>query len=71
MSWNEPGGGGNKPRDPWSGNDQGPPDLDEALKKLQQRINRMFGGSGGSGGAGALFNNHIAIIIKISAHQKR
>ena len=33
MSWNEPGGGGNKPRDPWSGNDQGPPDLDEALKK--------------------------------------
>ena len=52
MSWNEPGGGGNKPRDPWSGNDQGPPDLDEALKKLQQRINRMFGGSGGSGGAG-------------------
>ena len=52
MSWNEPGSGGNKPRDPWSGNDQGPPDLDEALKKLQQRINRMFGGSGGSGGAG-------------------
>ena len=52
MSWNEPGSGGNKPRDPWSGNDQGPPDLDEALKKLQQRINRMFGGSGGSGGTG-------------------
>ena len=51
MSWNEPGGGGNKPRDPWSGNDQGPPDLDEALKKLQQRINRMFGGSGGTGGS--------------------
>ena len=31
MAWNEPGG--NKPKDPWGGGgDQGPPDLDEALK---------------------------------------
>lgn len=52
MSWNEPGGGNNRPRDPWGGNDQGPPDLDEALKKLQQRLNSMFGG-GGSGGGGS------------------
>jgi len=52
MSWNEPGGGGNRPRDPWGGNDQGPPDLDEALKKLQQRLNRMFGGGISGGGAG-------------------
>lgn len=50
MSWNEPGGGSNRPRDPWGGNDQGPPDLDEALKKLQQRLNGLFGG--GSGGSG-------------------
>lgn len=62
MSWNEPGGGGNKPRDPWGGNDQGPPDLDEALKNLQKRLSRLFGGSGSSGGSsgsgkasGALF----------------
>ena len=31
MSWNEPGGG-KGPRDPWGGKDQGPPDLDEALR---------------------------------------
>ncbi len=52
MSWNEPGGGGNRPRDPWGGNDQGPPDLDEALKKLQRRLNGLFGGGGGSSGGG-------------------
>ncbi len=52
MSWNEPGGGNNRPRDPWGGNDQGPPDLDEALKKLQQRISGLFGGRG-SGGSSA------------------
>ena len=52
MSWNEPGGGNNRPRDPWGGNDQGPPDLDEALKKLQDRLNKMFGGGGNSGGSG-------------------
>jgi len=53
MSWNEPGGGNNRPRDPWGGNDQGPPDLDEALKKLQQRLNGLFGGRGGGSGGGA------------------
>jgi len=55
MAWNEPGGGNNKPRDPWGGGDQGPPDLDEALKKLQDKLGGMFGGGGsrGSGGSGA------------------
>ncbi len=52
MAWNEPGGGGNKPKDPWGGGDQGPPDLDEALKKLQQRLGGLFGGGGGRGGSG-------------------
>lgn len=53
MAWNEPGGGNNNPRDPWGGGDQGPPDLDEALKKLQEKMGGLFGGgSGGSGGAG-------------------
>ncbi|WP_414981520.1 protease modulator HflK N-terminal domain-containing protein, partial [Congregibacter sp.] len=51
MAWNEPGGG-NKPRDPWGGDNQGPPDLDEALKKLQQRLGGLFGGSKGGGGGG-------------------
>ena len=51
MAWNEPGGNG---QDPWGGkkNNDGPPDLDEALKKLQQRLNELFGGNGG-GGTGA------------------
>ena len=51
MAWNEPGGGD---RDPWGGRggDQGPPDLDEALKKLQGQLAGIFGGGGGSGGGG-------------------
>jgi membrane protease subunit HflK len=54
MAWNEPGGGNNKPKDPWGGGDQGPPDLDEALKKLQEKFGGLFGGksSGGAGGSG-------------------
>ncbi|MEO1079946.1 MAG: FtsH protease activity modulator HflK [Pseudomonadota bacterium] len=52
MAWNEPGGGNNS-RDPWGGGNQGPPDLDEALKKLQQRFGGMFGRSGGGGTGGA------------------
>ncbi len=56
MAWNEPGGGN---KDPWSGKgggDQGPPDLDEVVRKLQERLGGLFGGrksggpSGGSGG---------------------
>ena len=46
MAWNEPGG--NKPKDPWGGGGaQGPPDLDEALKNLKDKINSVFGGKGG------------------------
>ena len=50
MAWNEPGNNG---RDPWGGgnrNNQGPPDLDEVVKKLQQGLGGLFGKSGGSGG---------------------
>jgi membrane protease subunit HflK len=64
MAWNEPGGGSNKPKDPWGGGDQGPPDLDEALKKLQQRLGGLFGGGrGGSGsGGGGLSGAFIGLI---------
>ena len=65
MSWNEPGGG-NRQRDPWGGKDQGPPDLDEALKKLQDQLNGLFGGRSGGGsstGAGSL----IGIVAVIAA----
>jgi membrane protease subunit HflK len=52
MAWNEPGGNGG--RDPWGnrGGQQGPPDLDEVLKKLRARWGRFFGGRSGGGGGG-------------------
>lgn len=61
MSWNEPDGG--KDKNPWgSGNKQdGPPDLDELIKKMQDKFNSFMGGKGkkgsgptgvGSGGGG-------------------
>jgi len=50
MAWNEPGGGD---KDPWgSRGDQGPPDLDEAFKKLQSQLAGIFGGGRGGGGGG-------------------
>ncbi|PPV34332.1 FtsH protease activity modulator HflK [Ectopseudomonas oleovorans] len=63
MAWNEPGGNSNN-QDPWGGRKgggrQGPPDLDEAFRKLQESLNGLFGGgkkrgdddSGRSGGGG-------------------
>ncbi len=41
MAWNEPGG-----KNPWGGRNgnQGPPDLDEILRKAQQRLAGLFGG---------------------------
>ncbi|MDF1693100.1 MAG: FtsH protease activity modulator HflK [Zhongshania sp.] len=54
MAWNEPGGG--KDNDPWGGNNQGPPDLDEALKKLQDKLNSIFGGGKKGSGSSGDFN---------------
>ena len=55
MAWNESGGGD---KDPWGNrgnNNDGPPDLDEAIRKLQGQLSGMFGGGGGGdkGGAGS------------------
>lgn len=66
MAWNEPGN--NKPQDPWGGGDQGPPDLDEALKKFQERLGGIFGGGSGgsnvsSGGIAAL----VAVLLVVWA----
>ena len=55
MASNEPGGGRNQ--DPWRGRDgRGQPDLDDVIKKLQDRFGGMLGGGGGndSGGFGLL-----------------
>ncbi|MCB1865895.1 MAG: FtsH protease activity modulator HflK [Chromatiales bacterium] len=70
MAWNEPGGGDKK--DPWTGNgDKGPPDLDEVVRKMQDRLGGLFGGrrrGGRSGGNGsgappAPGRNRAAIVI--------
>lgn len=78
MAWNEPGGGNQ--HDPWGGGgrrggggggNQGPPDLDEALKKFQDKLNSMLGGrskrgggkgdSGGKGGGGKMSRNPFTL----------
>lgn len=75
MAWNEPTGGGNKPKDPWGGNNsnQGPPDLDEALKKLQAKLQGLFGGGGGTGGGSSrgasspAFSGVVIVILVVVA----
>ncbi|NIR30787.1 MAG: FtsH protease activity modulator HflK [Gammaproteobacteria bacterium] len=72
MAWNQPGGNGG--RDPWGnrGGQQGPPDLDEVLKKLQAALGRIFGGGGRSagggfrlGGGGAKGIGLIALVLAV------
>ncbi|HCP56233.1 MAG TPA: FtsH protease activity modulator HflK [Pseudomonas sp.] len=81
MAWNEPGGNGNN-QDPWGGrrnnggDPKGPPDLDEAFRKLQESLNGLFGGnknrgndndSGGSKGGGGfgLLLGGLAVLAAI------
>jgi len=59
VAWNEPGGG--KDKDPWGGGDQGPPDLDEAFRKLKQKL----GGSGGRGDLPAFSGNIAGIVVAV------
>jgi membrane protease subunit HflK len=61
MAWNEPGG-----RDPWGGQDRkpgGPPDLDEVLRKLRQRLPSW----GGRGGGGSGRNNTAGAGLALAA----
>lgn len=67
MGWNEP----DKGKDPWSGKNQ-PPDLDEALKRLQARIKRAFSSGSGqppdedkssAGGSGSMLALFVGLII--------
>ncbi|WP_435101501.1 FtsH protease activity modulator HflK [Arhodomonas sp. AD133] len=69
MSWNDPGGNN---RDPWSGGgkNQGPPDLDELLRRAKDRLNALFGGrsgggGGGNGGIGGFGPTGIAVILVV------
>ncbi len=58
MAWNDSGdnsSGNRKPNNPWGqrpGSNQGPPDLDEVLRQLKQKLSSLFGGGGSGGGSG-------------------
>ena len=67
MAWNESGGG---EKDPWGNRgDQGPPDLDEAIRKLQGRLSGLFGGGKGStgGGGGGISAGSISLLLIVLA----
>jgi modulator of FtsH protease HflK len=64
MAWNEPGPG----RDPWNQGPKrgdGPPDLDEMLKRFKARLGGGRGGSGGGSGVpgGALPGGLIGLVV--------
>lgn len=64
MGWNEP----EKGKDPWKGKNQ-PPDLDEALKRIHEKLKKtFFGGSGksdndSSGGSSGGLMTVIVVMI--------
>ena len=68
MAWNDPDG---NDRDPWGGRkgDEGPPDLDEVVRKMQDKLGGLFGGrrpskpGGGGQGASPLLWGIIAIDL--------
>ncbi|MFD1215775.1 FtsH protease activity modulator HflK [Microbulbifer celer] len=66
MAWNEPGGNN---KDPWGGgnrnNNDGPPDLDELLRKMQRKLNGLFGNKSPSpeGRGGANFPWALVLIV--------
>ncbi len=67
MAWNQPGGNGDQ--DPWGsrGGRQGPPDIDEALKKLQSKVTNLFGEGGPprSGGGAALGGKSPLLVLGV------
>ncbi|MBL6814958.1 MAG: FtsH protease activity modulator HflK [Pseudomonadales bacterium] len=69
MAWNESGGGD---KDPWGNrgnNNDGPPDLDEAIRKLQGKLSGLFGGGGGGdkNGSGKKFSgSSIGLFVLLA-----
>ena len=60
MAWNEPKWGSRS----WGNRqDEGPPDLDEAFKKLQNNLGKMFGGGGQSSGGQSSGGNPVSKSI--------
>ena len=71
MAWNEPGGGNRGEKDPWGNrDDEGPPDLDEAFRKVQSNLSQMFGGGGaapqGGGTTGGLNKMVLGLALLIA-----
>jgi membrane protease subunit HflK len=70
MAWNEPGGS-KSGKDPWGGqgDGRGPPDLDEVVRKLQEKFGGLFGGGrkggGPRGGAGRKASLGIGTIAAV------
>jgi len=62
MAWNEPGGN----KDPWGNKNKqdGPPDLDEIVKKMQAKFSGILGGrKSGGGGSSSGDNNEGSVIF--------
>ncbi|RMG50840.1 MAG: FtsH protease activity modulator HflK [Gammaproteobacteria bacterium] len=66
MPWNEPGGNN---QDPWSGGgrNQGPPDLDEAFRKLWNRLRGMLGMRPARGGGGGATGTSVVVVVVVLA----
>ena len=81
--WLEWPGGNSNNQDPWGsggggrrgggGDQKGPPDLDEAFRKLQDSLNGMFGGKkrgggnfGGSGKRGGFGLVWVALVVLLA-----
>ncbi|MGJ8693240.1 MAG: FtsH protease activity modulator HflK [Thalassotalea sp.] len=71
MAWNEPGKGD---KDPWKnkgGKEQGPPDLDDLLKDLGNKMGGIFGGgksssgSSQSGNVGGAFSLLVMLVVLV------
>lgn len=66
MAWNEPGGNSNN-QDPWGnrkgGGRQGPPDLDEVFRKLQDGMNSLFGGKKNDKSAGQPRGGNMGLVV--------
>ncbi|SEA31221.1 membrane protease subunit HflK [Thiothrix caldifontis] len=64
MPWNEPGG---NQQDPWSGKKRGSGgnDPEELIRKLNEKVGKLFGGSGGNGDNSSQNSNKGIIFLLI------
>jgi modulator of FtsH protease HflK len=71
VAWNEPGNTGGK--DPWGqrNKNQGPPDLDQVVKNIQDKLRGLFGGGGGGkrtvgSGNGNMGGYGVALAVAVA-----